>query len=446
MRVRFVVSLAALIAAAVVSGFSQTSRPRAAAPPQSATELKGRSTLPATRLDRLQEWLAAVDRHDPGTPDGPAVEVRSWSSRELSALWIDVDGLAQLMRNPKLNNFFVRSNDRRGAGELRYSRGEMQRLRELARDAIRRGDENRVMKRGALLHADIAMLFPADGEPIFNRPPPGQRFVMRTADGRQLRIERMAVHWEIARTLLDAVTPSPSRDEMVRLWYRATIAYLQSREQLDVLHIDHARQLFPDDADILFQAGCLHETFAAPRVQGAIQSASLPPGMVFDVSSEHGELRQAETFFRRALNVAPGFVEARIRLGHAIGRLGQHADAAGELRRAIAATEDSLLLYYAELFLGGEEEALGRRDAARDSYERAAALYPLAQSPHLALSHLARRFGDRPGALRAIQQVLKLPAAGSDRVDPWWAYHIAQGRNADALLADLRRPFLAERP
>ena len=38
-----------------------------------------------------------------------------------------------------------------------------------------------------------------------------------------------------------------------------------------------------------------------------------------------------------------------------------------------------------------------------------------------------------------------MPAfTGNDRDDPWWTYHVAQARNTDRLLEDLRRPFLEE--
>ena len=98
-------------------------------------------------------------------------------------------------------------------------------------------------------------------------------------------------------------------------------------------------------------------------------------------------------------------------------------------------------MYYGNLFLGAAEEELGHRDAARLAYEQAAALYPDAQSPLVALSRLARRYGDRPGALRAIQRVFALSSDANERNDPWWTYNVAQARNADALLEELRRPF-----
>ena len=56
-------------------------------------------------------------------------------------------------------------------------------------------------------------------------------------------------------------------------------------------------------------------------------------------------------------------------------------------------TKNRLLLYYGNMFLGAEADALGLTDEARQAYERAGELYPLAQSPRLALSALAARSG-----------------------------------------------------
>jgi tetratricopeptide (TPR) repeat protein len=161
----------------------------------------------------------------------------------------------------------------------------------------------------------------------------------------------------------------------------------------------------------------------------------------FAVESERGELRQAEGYFRRALEIAPDHVEARLRLGRVLGLVGRHDDAARELRRALPSAGEDVLRYYGELFLGAEEEALKQYDAAFDAYRRAAALYPTAQSPWLALSSLGRRRGDRAAALRALQQLFDLPSDRLERDDPWWTYHVAQARNADRLLEALRQPF-----
>jgi hypothetical protein len=90
-----------------------------------------------------------------------------------------------------------------------------------------------------------------------------------------------------------------------------------------------------------------------------------------------------------------------------------------------------------ELFLGREEEALGRSAEARRHYEQAAELYPSAQWPKLALSRLARQTGDRASA----QGALLNPAAVSDVdvSDPWWTFFRPHTEDAGALMERMRK-------
>ena len=269
------------------------------------------------------------------------------------------------------------------------------------------------------------------------------------SDGRQTALLDTAEHWDIARGLLayvrsiDSERPAPGKDAMVRQWYRATAAWMQDREDHETRHLVRARELFPADPDILFLSGCQHEVYASPDVQGVLRSAVLPTGWSLDIGPRGHELRKAETFFRRSLDANPAQPETRLRLGRVLAALERHEDAARELREAVSSTTDRLLLYYGHLFLGAAEEALGHYDIAAASYEQAASLYPAAQSPHLALSELARRRGDRGIALAEMQKVFDLPS-DRNRDDPWWTYHVAQARNIGELLTDLRRPFLTE--
>lgn len=57
----------------------------------------------------------------------------------------------------------------------------------------------------------------------------------------------------------------------------------------------------------------------------------------------------------------------------------------------------------------------------------------------MALSQLAQREADRPGAIRAIERAFQQSAGDEDGDDPWWTYHTAQGRGAEARLAALSR-------
>lgn len=104
----------------------------------------------------------------------------------------------------------------------------------------------------------------------------------------------------------------------------------------------------------------------------------------------------------------------------------------------------SLLRFYGELFQGDEAETLGDREVARASYERAARLYPRAQSPRVALSRLSHGVGDKTGALSEVRRALD--GARQDGDDPWWSYESASGRHVEQLLRDFPAPFLDPGP
>jgi tetratricopeptide (TPR) repeat protein len=442
------------------------------------------------RLARVEQWLKAVDGHEPGEQDEAVAEVGAWTDSDLRELWVDVNALFQLMRNPGRGWFDIHGRGQRDTTVIVYTASQLRQLRAFAcaaaamlphpdclaihaaaeldadlqrlvehaaAERARSGDDNYVVRRAALLHADIAMFQPhAPVEPFASPSAPGvgpQTWRVDILDGRGLDAGLSALHWDIAQLALDQVrpvgwnTPAPEHDPMVRAWYRATAAWMQYRQDDDTFHLDHARKLFPNDPHLLFLSGCQRETDAGPAVQSAARSIVLPAGFTMGVASERGELRQAEAFFRRALAQQPDLAEARLRLGRVVGQQGRHMDAAGELRQALELIEDDALRYYGELFLGAEEEALGRFPEARAAYEQAAALYPSAQSPLVALSELARRRGDRAGSLAAIQKVFVRPEApDGGRDDPWWDYHIAQAKNADELLDAVRAPFRRRAP
>jgi len=459
---------AALLAAAFVVSFgAQSVLPR-----------------PPDHIARVQRWLAAVVRHHVGTLDDSAMEVESWSDAQLSVLFTDLRALTVIMRKPDQRVMWVPPRSRTSvplfaepeqqrmkvlacaAGGIaltdfhctkdkvsRMFDADLRELERLAVDGRGAGADNFVLKYGALLETDIAILAPASSSPM-TLPPNGgaQRFRVEMSDGQATGIHQSAVHWEIARMLLDAVRttrgaePAPARDSMVRDWYVATAQWMQFNVHYDSNHLNHARGLFPNDRDILFLAGTQHAIYATPRIQGAVRSVVLPSGYSMDARSDGEELRQARTLLRRALEVDPSFGEAHLRLGRVLALDGQFADAERELTAAETAAPDEPNRYYAALFLGSVEEALGRFDEARAAYDRAAELFPLAQSPLVGIAELARRRGDRSTALRTMQEVFALPPEADERKDPWWIYDIWQARDADDRLAAIRQPFGGDTP
>lgn len=401
---------------------------------------------------RLTAWLEAVDRHQPGTADAPAVAIGQWSPSELLELAADLGiFLERLDRaralKPRERQILEPASER--------PQEVVNDIRAIADQVLHRGQPNQFLRRAALLHAEIALRRQAERNAL-PRPvasvepqPPNQderngKIVIRAKDGVVLDIEGATRHWQIGRMVLESVSPDPVRDGIVRHWYRATIAQLLRNEEIAYARpqLAAALRIFANDAHLLLYAGALHETSANARVQAVVRGLARLPEVKPVVASPGTELKLAERFFRQSLEADPRLAEARLRLGRVLGVQGRHEEAATEIRRVSPQIKDSQLLYYAELFLGQEEAELGRRGAARDCFVRAGALYPRAQSPHLALALLARAHGDRPAMLHAMKAVFALPPNEKDREDPWWEYHTAYVRDADALLDQLRLAVL----
>jgi tetratricopeptide (TPR) repeat protein len=427
---------------------------------------------PDARVLRVERWLKAVLRHQPGEADDASREVAVWSNAFVRALNTDEYVLTQLMRNAQPTSIkFPGPTSQLGPRPSAYTDWQLHRLRVLAcaaagaldrSDCTRlnadseldnvlrqlagaakasraRGDDNYVLRRGALLHTDVAMSAPRTLEPIDTSAAGGAGdFVVQSADGQETSVRHGGTHWKIARMLLDAVkAPTTGPDDMTRRWYIATAAWMQKTQQHDTEHLKHARAIFPGDADIQFLSGCQQEVYAGPSVQSLVRSAVLPTGVSLDVPKEAVALRDAEDLFRRALTIDPRASEARLRLGHVLLARGKPREAMEALVQADNEDWDPVLHYYAALFLGAAQEALGQIDEARDSYGRAARIAPRAQSPYLALSALAMRRGDRAGAVRELEPMVAFAAEPFGRDDPWWIYYVVQARDADRLLRQL---------
>jgi tetratricopeptide (TPR) repeat protein len=379
-------------------------------------------------LTRLLRWLDDVQLHTPGYGDPPATEVGSWSRSQLDTLAGDIRRLAGFRRRA------------RDSGLGRLATLDLYGRRLTRDDVEKMFDGNRTLIRGAVLHADIAVLVDdlSRRTPAFND---GGTFIFE--DGRRRSgVQYETAHWQIGRLLLDALTPSPAGNASAQLWYRATSAFLLRDRFLGEApdHLGRALQIFPDDPSLLLDNGYLHEKFSSAGIQAAAQEMRATGGNPA-VSSRRAQLERAERSFRQVLRVEPRHAEARLRLGHTLGELAFHAEAAAELRKAFAGNLKGPQLYFAELFLGREEEALGNFADAKRHFENAAELYPKAQSPRLALSQLARRSGDRAGALRALQGVTLLPPTplnDAARMDPWWQYYEVHLDDTETLMEQMR--------
>jgi tetratricopeptide (TPR) repeat protein len=391
----------------------------------------------APGLTSLRAWLAAIDEHRPSTPDDPLLRIAQWPLDELEALFPDAIALLEE----------IKTGGKRQARRARrdFTPEERVELRQIATMQSQR-DTNRLARRAALFHTDLARFSPAViGTAVSStRNQPGiapRRNVLVLDDGAQRGLVIGSLHWDFAREVLDVVAPDPARDPWVRSWYQTTAGLLALDHQFAeaVPHLKKARQLFPRDATLLAHLGCLHEALAAPRLLDAMQAAAftLPYSMSFDHADERQNLRAAADAFRQSLASANGLVEARLRLGRVTGLLGRNDEARRLLQQARNESPDPRTAYYAALFLGTEQQTAGLIEEARRSFERAAALYPLAQSPHVALGRLAWVVGDSRAALAALQESLTPRQFRSLVDDPWWEYFDGLGVSAEAALRDL---------
>jgi tetratricopeptide (TPR) repeat protein len=369
-------------------------------------------------LQKINDWREASVRHEPGMPDDAAVSVGKWNPNDVE---IVVDYITELASKPEKT---IRRTIARAPIRTRLG---------LTDEEVQKGDLNRILKQGALLHTDIDLL----NLEISRRIDPNNMY-WAFDDGR-LKPRPKKLHWEFARRLIDEISPSPSKDPMARQWYVATTAFMLSIRHLAYAreNIDSALKKFPSDARILLYAGALHETLASP----VSQNIQLPPGREPAFDSKEKELKQARELYRKAIEEDPDFAEAHLRLGRVLGLLGHPPQAIVELRQAAALSQDRQMSYYASLYLGYELEMISRFKEARDQYERASMLYPSAQSPLLALSQLAHSNDNTDDAIRNIQNVFSLPQKDPEKDDPLWIYDLSYIRDTDELIKIMHDMF-----
>ena len=158
-------------------------------------------------LGRLLGWLEAVHSHTPGCGDAAAMSVAAWSPVELIALLRDVRELVTFLNRAdgERQEFGGRGSAQRGqavfvAYDRRFTLDELQ--RDFSNGRPLRANE--MLRRGAILHADIGMFVPGDLG----------RFPL-VEDGNPRGWRGGSSHWEVGRQLLDSTLrerpPMPMR-------------------------------------------------------------------------------------------------------------------------------------------------------------------------------------------------------------------------------------------
>ena len=187
-------------------------------------------------------------------------------------------------------------------------------------------------------------------------------------------------------------------------------------------------------------AGGVHELLASPRVQEGDDTQSIDR-----CGSADDNLNAAEYFYRRAVKTDRPAAEVLLRLGRVLGLRGRHAEALRQLETVPAGDLPEPLRYFARVFIGQEEDALGQTEAAREAFRGAIAMRLWFQPAHLAISVLERKAGNKSAAIEAMQQVLTVSSAERES-DAWSEYYLAgDGQRAARLLDEFRAPFRRQR-
>lgn len=337
------------------------------------------------------------------------------------------------------------------------------------------------LRRAAILHTDVAIAGDRHPPSILDlsaeKEPPGvalspllaTRRMTVSKDGEILGQIESDWNWPFARSLVDVFRILALSEPFPGDWFHATAAYMFARglyAEVSV-HLEFATRLMPDDARVLYDRACYAEIQGLPMNQvlmrdvdpmmlrqrrqgGRLASATTAAAKAamtdaakaalgLDIPFKDEANAEAERLFRRALKSEPALHEARVRLARLLVERKRYDEALGELRAVLAGTTSDTVRFYAHLFAGRAEQALGRLDAAALSVAEAGKLFPTAQSALLAQSQVALLRADAPGAVAPIDRLPRDSAAAERRNDPWWDYRLATGRDWESLLTQLRR-------
>lgn len=381
-------------------------------------------------------WLSAVAHHAAGTPDAHAVQAAALPDTALREVLREFDALEKALERAIKRRRPFRPRGTDAGGQLLSTAATLALVDLEQDDAGLGGSLGSLVRRGALLHTDLAVLL-HDGRIV--APASGsvdKHGAISVLDGQPLGFGRRWPHWQFARDLLSRRLHDPDDARVAERWYVAAAAYMYARGRLvDLLpHIEEGERRFDTSADVLFFGGLLHAKMASPPLQQAIRQAALPTGRTLESSTARVHLQQARRLLTRAIEADPDMTEARVRLGHVLLELRQAPEAIGHLDKALASDMDVSLRYCAELFLGDALAAVGDGERAREAFGRASMLLPQAPSAWLSLSRLTRAQGDHTGAAALLGRAVT-PAPAARRVeDPWWSYYQRDAATPERLL------------
>jgi hypothetical protein len=239
-------------------------------------------------------------------------------------------------------------------------------------------------------------------------------------------VELQRWHIGVARRNIDRVKAARFAPDFRRTWCLVMAAYAMRLGAFDAAggFLEQVPSEYTRDPEVLLAGGSVQEAIVLARGPG-------------DVAGSRAAAGAAEKY-RRAIALAPGLIEARLRLGHVL--LGQHrvAEATAELERVRRDAGQTLVAHYAALFLGRAYEGAGRIDQAMESYRAAIAGMPSSQAAHVSLGRLLLVTGHTSEATAAVERMFTESGSSRDGHGAWWAYRHGQLQPTDDRLARLR--------
>jgi tetratricopeptide (TPR) repeat protein len=232
-------------------------------------------------------------------------------------------------------------------------------------------------------------------------------------------------HLGVAHAYLDTIAER-ARDSFVRDCWVMLIAFYQGRFELVRAHelVRAAHETAGDSPQLWLAAGVTEE------MAWTMVHADDYHGFIA------GDLKEAESAYRKTLATQPDLTEARLRLGRVLTLRGDIAGALRELDE-LRTIDDAGFRYLAHLFAGDALERGGRGPAAEQRYIAAFAALPEGQSARLALAHLRHAAGARAAAAEAARAAA-LDRGVGETVDPWFWYTRGLSWRTGALLSTLR--------
>jgi hypothetical protein len=373
----------------------------------------------------LRTWMSASIRHAAGADNEQVRLVKGWNETECVREFLDLqDALKALSAASGCGR--LTSIDLPGwAG----SASDLCELLSVTSEDVARRDFTPVLARTAMLHTDMAV----------------SEALALAASDRQGFAPKASLHFGVAMALVDELRLRDRQSHLPREWYIAVGAFLQAHRDFASggLFLNRALSYFPNDSQLSTMSGALNEFLASPAVQDTLGFRYDPRFRSVRFDDERGCLRTARADFRRAIDADPSNVEARIRLGRVLIRLGDYQQALSILGPGVDARSEPRLRYYARLFDGQAHEALGHLEEARNAYRQAQALFPNAASASVALAALVWRSGEQPEAAAVVSRALS--TAGRTTSDPWDEYYDTEPGLRTATLLNEWRQHASER-